>query len=600
MKSVSSFTKSKERKYADWVLFVQCAFILFVKSILFSYFSFHLIIVSSLWKAPYIFGEFYLHKLAIALFLSSFIFIMKRKYLFLLLMLIVDAWCVANLCYYRLTGLLIDAYAISMIGNMDGFWGSSLFLLESQDLIFPILTMLLIPAFVYFTLPMRNYRALFCSWVFSFILHMSAMACQAYTTLGVKWELYNQYEELFQNKKKPKFLDYLYINPFGRSNREIAFFDASDFVLEIKHLSILHSPGVIISDLLYMNNNKYEMTSDDKNEVMPYLGSSISCKYDSRLVVLLLESFEDWVLTPDIMPNLYKFANDNNNVLYVKSVSSQIAQGSSSDGQFIINTGLLPCKEGAVVFRYPTNRYPAWAGLAVGKTAMVIPHSPTVWNQTMMSPAYGYDTTIVSGQNDEDIYDVVMGCIEKNYQVVQALTIRSHAPFSDGAKSSSLQVDPTMPNYMCNYIKCFNYSDACIGELLNKVYTDSLWANVTLVITGDHTILTADKREEFANWCKLKGVNYAVEKEYSPLIIYSKSLGPNLPQISDECYQMDIYPTILDLMELDDYYWRGVGRNLLMDTLSYVDTKPKRELSDKLIRSNYFEALYNQMNNERK
>ena len=580
----------KDRTRGTTLLVLVTAFALFVKCVLFSYMAYHLVIISSLWKMPHIFGDYYFPKIAAAIFFASLLFVIKRKYWYFLILFIVDAWCVANLCYFRISGFMVDAYALSMVGNMDGFWGSSLFLLEKKDMLFPITSIALIPLYIYYAPSnARNIRAFGYAILSAFMVHMCGMACQACETYKIKRNLYNQYEELFHDRKKPCYFDYVYINPFGRKNREASFYEASDFPYQVKRLSILHSPGIIISDLIYMHNDKYEMTDKDINEVQQYIGPDDAYTYSDRIVLLLLESLEDWVIRPSSMPNLYSFINNNEHILYVKTITSQIAQGSSSDGQFIINTGMLPCNEGAVVFRYPTNKYPAWARLAEGKTATIIPHATTVWNQALMSPAYGYDTTIVSKERDEEIYEKVIQCMDSKYQVVQALTLLSHAPFTGGAALSNLQVDSVMPHYMRDYIKCFHYSDACLKIILDKIKNDSIWRNTTLVITGDHTILTPDKREEFAHYCEESGAPYQVEESYCPLIIYSPQIEKKRIIDNIQCYQMDIYPTIMYTNGGGRFFWKGFGRNLLSDTIPEIDVDAQRILSDKLIRSNYFE-----------
>ena len=116
----------KDRTRGTTLLVLVTAFALFVKCVLFSYMAYHLVIISSLWKMPHIFGDYYFPKIAAAIFFASLLFVIKRKYWYFLILFIVDAWCVANLCYFRISGFMVDAYALSMVGNMDGFWGSSL------------------------------------------------------------------------------------------------------------------------------------------------------------------------------------------------------------------------------------------------------------------------------------------------------------------------------------------------------------------------------------------------------------------------------------------------------------------------------------------
>ena len=94
------------------------------------------------------------------------------------------------------------------------------------------------------------------------------------------------------------------------------------------------------------------------------------------------------------------------------------------------------------------------------------------------------------------------------------------------------------------------------------------------------------------NLLDIKNKYISSKENYCPLIIYSPQIEGNV-QIDELCYQMDIFPTILHLIGCEDYYWKGFGVNLL-DSVARrnrpITEKEAYELSDKLIRSNYFSS----------
>jgi hypothetical protein len=75
-----------------------------------------------------------------------------------------------------------------------------------------------------------------------------------------------------------------------------------------------------------------------------------------------------------------------------------------------------------------------------------------------------------------------------------------------------------------------------------------------------------------------------------PLIIYSPKITGN-PHYTEDCYQMDIYPTYRALVGAENYRWRSFGINL-MDTLQKrpIQEDEAYPLSDRLIRNNYFNS----------
>ena len=62
---------------------------------------------------------------------------------------------------------------------------------------------------------------------------------------------------------------------------------------------------------------------------------------------------------------------------------------------------------------------------------------------------------------------------------------------------------------------------------------------------------------------------------------------------------MDIYPAINDLVDCENYYWKGFGVSLLDSTASknrYITPEEAYTISDKLIRLNYFKQIEDNQN----
>ncbi|MBQ5524886.1 MAG: hypothetical protein IIT93_05155, partial [Paludibacteraceae bacterium] len=75
-------------------------------------------------------------------------------------------------------------------------------------------------------------------------------------------------------------------------------------------------------------------------------------------------------------------------------------------------------------------------------------------------------------------------------------------------------------------------------------------------------------------------------------IIYSPDIKERI-DVEDVCYQMDIYTTLLSLLGMKEYYWKGFGVDLTAqtDTIERKHTESELyNLSDKLIRANWFKT----------
>ena len=84
--------RSRTSKYANVYFALLFAFSLFVQCVLFHWFAFHSIMVSSFWKAPAYFWAFYLPKISISLFISSLVFLFKRKYWVIYVSVLTNVW----------------------------------------------------------------------------------------------------------------------------------------------------------------------------------------------------------------------------------------------------------------------------------------------------------------------------------------------------------------------------------------------------------------------------------------------------------------------------------------------------------------------------
>ena len=129
-------------------------------------------------------------------------------------------------------------------------------------------------------------------------------------------------------------------------------------------------------------------------------------------------------------------------------------------------------------------------------------------------------------------------------------------------------------------------------DILLKPFLDALryHPEAVVVITGDHTIFKPLMLQENMSYILSHDIKIVDGKNYCPLIIKS----PNIEQdcfFSDECYQMDLFPTILAAIGESDYWWRGFGINLLSPSSRLFTENEAYSLSDKLLKMDYFKGL---------
>jgi len=402
--------------------------------------------------------------------------------------------------------------------------------------------------------------------------------------------------------------------------------------------------ALINSDI---NDSRYGDYTIMQLQNMSETNTDISC------IIILAESLESWVLEQvvegqEIMPNMNCLLQSNK-TLYAPFVLSQVKGGRSVDAQLMINTGLLPIEKGAYSIKNPNSTFPSLAKAMKEKydkkaySYTLTADKPMVWNQNVILPKFGYDSLISKKDfiSDEKVgphYRVQLGdvsllrqSVEKikrnevwkdGVNLLQIITYSGHFPFTIPTYLKEISFSDSVPVVMRDYMTTANYTDRALGLFVDAIKSDPKYNNTLIVIVGDHEGLVS-MREDIYNSKAGRGV--VSENPFVPLIITNipESLHSKLAcndifetttsgckRYNKVMGQIDIYPTLLELLGLTDYNWGGLGYSLFnqekpciaispfgdvygdINGTSSADINHLNEawrISDKIIRYDYFQ-----------
>ena len=102
---------------------------------------------------------------------------------------------------------------------------------------------------------------------------------------------------------------------------------------------------------------------------------------------------------------------------------------------------------------------------------------------------------------------------------------------------------------MNDYMTMANYTDRAIGLFIERLKQSGILNNTMVVVTGDHEGL-ADARSMLCDTKAGKGL--VSDQQFTPLIIINSPVGMRYEKVMG---QVDIYPTLLSLLGLDNYAW---------------------------------------------
>lgn len=352
-----------------------------------------------------------------------------------------------------------------------------------------------------------------------------------------------------------------------------------------------------------------------------------------RVVVIFVESLESWVLErsvegQELTPCLNRLLHEER-TLYAPQVVTQVKGGRSIDAQLLVTAGLLPLENGCWSARCPHAAYPslvkAFRQRHPGARALLFtPDKEIVWNQMIVARELGFDS-LLSHKHFRNDRTTGTGsrrrlcdgaffaqCLEKLAEpqmlpdtagacYLQFVTYSSHHPFVIPEELHRIHLRQEMPRRLRDYLTAVNYVDHALGEFIAALRRNPRLSDAMIVITGDHEGL-ASERPALASSAAGRGL--VSEGRFTPLIVVN---APAAMRCTDTVGQIDIYPTLLDLLGLDDYHWRGLGRSLLradapraavdphLERVGAAVDSPTEEhlrqawsLSDRIIRSDYF------------
>lgn len=336
------------------------------------------------------------------------------------------------------------------------------------------------------------------------------------------------------------------------------------------------------------------------------------------LILIIVESFNSPILdipeASEAFPTLSRLISDSSSIVATRLLS-QVSHGESSDGQFIITTGLLPFSDGAFVSHFADADYPSIVkALGYKSSAEVICEQANIWKHDITTRSYGYGK-LYDSSADDNLPDRDAQVFARAINVVDSLeppymlmisTIDMHMPYTT-PKRITERFDTSSPEWQKYDDRCLNYIaavhefDRCLGVFLDSITVKSAsagYASPVIAIVGDHT-------------APRMSLTAPLGSPYIPLIIYNAGIGCRHHQPAG---QIDIFPTILDAMGVGDYIlpatgrpYRGLGRSLIGGTPPLgaigVDGKAvegtadsafmaqKWTLSDTIIRSRFFKRM---------
>lgn len=531
--------------------------IIFAVGIFLTFVAFDVIWCMDTTFASFSFFETYATKIIATLALAGVYALTRCRWAQIVVMALLDVLLVANLMYFRTYYSAIPASSYLEAGNLADFKASVTDSLRWADIVLPLITIATaVMAFRYKTTKRQPLTAVLKWWA-------APLAGFALLLTGV-------------NLCKGGFHKSL------RSVRQSAYLCSAD-------APIFSVFGCIWYDI---TDAAEPITPEKQAEIERWLASqpkhqpadSVTEKR-SNLLIVFAESLESWVLEKkvdgkEITPCLNRLLKEKS-TLYAPNVLTQVKGGRSIDAQLMICSGLLPLMSGTYSSLYYDNTFytlqKAMRGLKHSRSYLLTIDKVSTWNQGAVARSFGTDTIISYHDfkmteafgthkriGDASFFQQCREKIERGEVwkpgesvYMQFVTYSGHAPFKLPDHLRTITFPASIPEKAADYMTTAHYTDKAIGDFVAYLKTLPQYKETIVVIVGDHEGL-ASYRQELVGNPACHGL--VSDKQLTPFIVLNSPVGMRYDKFMG---QIDIYPTLLNLMQLDTYRWHGLGQSIL-------------------------------------
>mgnify|MGYP002515680664 FL=1 len=516
--------------------------------------------------------EVYINTTFAALLLMLPFMLTDKKGMQYLVLFILDGLLISNLMYSRTYNSAIPLESYLLAGNLSDFTASVIDSMRLIDLLLPLSTIASI-------LFLRKRKR----------VHSDVPRAQGYAALRTPHSNYGLRLKQYTGTTLAAFI-LSAILIFVKGGPEKAFAQLNSANMYTCKVPMYTIFGNLINEA---TQQKAVFTAKTRAEIDAWkkqqpayrpLPDSIAKK--NTLVVIFCESLESWVINKkvegkEITPNLNRAIADSLS-LYAPYVLTQVKGGRSIDGQLLVSTGLLPLMSGCYAMQFPYTHYPSLAKAMKEEhpdmsSYLMTVDKPITWNQSVVAEDFGIKQMFFNDAwiNNEKVGSrKKLGDVSFMKQIVaklkkgdimkegksnylQIVTYSGHNPFILPDNLKRIHFKGNYPEKMRDYMTMANYTDHGLGILLNYLKSRPDYKNMMIVLIGDHEGLAADRKSICASPAA-KGI--VSNKQFTPFIVLNAPVGGRYNKVMG---QVDQYPTILNLLHLDHYAWKGMGQSIL-------------------------------------
>ncbi len=370
-------------------------------------------------------------------------------------------------------------------------------------------------------------------------------------------------------------------------NRGYQQLDKTNYLYERKNiakdLGLIYYHGYDLVDGIKRSVGSVKLTEEELRDVADKNNTNIKdndytgSAEGYNLIVVQVEAFMDFLIDyevdgVEVTPYLNRLKEES---LYVPNLYYQAAGGNTVDAELMMNTSLLPAESGAVFYEYPTNTYPSLPLLLEKegyRSYSFHGYEASFWNREVMHKTLGFDRFY--SMDDFDVDEMIGWAIsdasfyrqslDKTIEASEGhpfysfmITLSSHHPY-DGFLEGPFTGTEGSEGMLNHYYNAGRYVDETIKGLIVSLIEEDLYDNTILVIYGDHGAVFGNvaNQQMVVDGVEPTAFNWMAYQQV-PFIVHAPGVFDEGLRIEDVAGQVDMMPTVLNLMGVDPLYTIG-------------------------------------------
>ena len=305
-----------------------------------------------------------------------------------------------------------------------------------------------------------------------------------------------------------------------------------------------------------------------------------------NVFVIHLESFQQFMIdyrwdNQEVTPNINAFYHNPHTISF-DNFFNQVGQGKTSDAETMLENSLFGLPSGSVMTEYGgSNTFDAMPAILDQHgytTAAFHGDVGSFWNRINTYKAWGYqyffdkdyftskkDYNVGYGLKDKIFLKQAVNYIQQLPQPFYAkiITLTNHYPYELDKQNQSIPKTKTGDDTVDGYVQTARYLDQAFGEFINYLKKTGLYDHSMIMVYGDHYGISNNHPKAIAQLLGKKSVSsYDLAMfQKVPFMIYAPGIKGGI----NHSYggEIDVMPTLLDLLGIPDKQYLMLGEDLL-------------------------------------